>query len=42
MVHLTEEQKYTIYCIQKQGYKQKEIAKAITEDKYRNTNNRGT
>ncbi|MGB0880842.1 MAG: IS30 family transposase, partial [Polaribacter sp.] len=33
MAHLTHEQRYTISCMLKQGYKQAEIAKAIGKDK---------
>jgi len=32
MAHLTEEQRYTICCMLKQGYKQTEVAKAINKD----------
>jgi len=33
MKHLTVEQRYTISVMKQQGYKQKEIAKAIGKDK---------
>ena len=33
MAHLTQEQRYTISCMLKQGYNKSEIARAITKDK---------
>ncbi len=33
MKHLTEKQRYTISVLIEQGYKQKEIARAIKKDK---------